>query len=784
MSEKETEESISSSSSNVSLPDPDDADESLFYDDIDIGIDISYEEEETLEEEGMGTGILEDPKSPPRNHEVEDHGNDSDNNDGNNGESNIIMDGRMSPKKQRKNDNSSTTENSSSHVENDDQEVQEEMMFSEYILGTLIVRVVCARDLKHVKQSKQRGSMVGSLRDAIFNSPNKDSSHNNNPTKPKARRMSTSKQSTFTSSASRSRSGSYDSNHHHQHQTTTNRYQQQNVRSQRNDSRRNHAKNKKSANPYATITFANQTERTSTVYDTTHPSFPRNEQAYFDVSLPIHHLAHEDENEIEERNQRLSEDSKASLSSLPLPPPPPQPPILRISIKHDDHDVNDYDFDEGDDYNYDYGKKISMNKSHLKKPSTPRKPKNTSLTNHGNSDDDGRYGGDINNPLHFLGTTSIDVTHLITGKVTYIDEWLTLHPEPSSSNTTNATSEKKSDEQEKDNIITGQVRIICEYDMTDITPRIGDLVRFNGFVKPMDVFPIPASQIFRVDNIGGEEIGGADIGNINLEDILVLSYKSNPEGWYCTFIAHRFMFLSVERHVTAVERYHDEMIHFVSKIASSPAIHVVQNSLSRLPEEGILFMGLEASLAGLGLAGRWFKGGVGTIVDDIVYATNLDGKSSIKVDQEEEENEQEGEEDLSIGSSEENADDELSSLQHVDDDLSLDIDDIDEDSSDNDEDEDSITEDRENASKEVINKSKLVQKVSKSPSKPFMPCCPITGQPMKEPVVAADGHTYEKKAISKWYRTSNMSPLTGKELPHKELVPNYLLISTFQDDKV
>lgn len=270
----------------------------------------------------------------------------------------------------------------------------------------------------------------------------------------------------------------------------------------------------------------------------------------------------------------------------------------------------------------------------------------------------------------------------------------------------------------------------------------------------MDVYPLPASQIFRVDNIGVE---GGGTGDVNEEDILVLSYKSNPEGWYCTFVAHRFMLISVERHVTAIERYNDEIIHFISKIVSSPAIHVVQKSVSRLPEEGILFMGLEASLAGLGLAGRWFKGGVGTIVDDIVYATNLDGKSSIQPVQEEEEDR----EDLSILSSEEDGIDGLSSLQLGDDDLSLDSDD----------DENSATE----------NSSLSIHKSSPSPS---MPCCPISGQPMKEPVVAADGHTYEKKAISKWYRTSNISPLTGKELPHKELVPNYLLISTFQDEKM
>ena len=61
---------------------------------------------------------------------------------------------------------------------------------------------------------------------------------------------------------------------------------------------------------------------------------------------------------------------------------------------------------------------------------------------------------------------------------------------------------------------------------------------------------------------------------------------------------------------------------------------------------------------------------------------------------------------------------------------------------------------------------------------PGMPCCPITGLPMIEPVVCADGHTYERHAISRWLLSSNRSPLTGAVLPHTELAPNYLLISS------
>jgi len=52
---------------------------------------------------------------------------------------------------------------------------------------------------------------------------------------------------------------------------------------------------------------------------------------------------------------------------------------------------------------------------------------------------------------------------------------------------------------------------------------------------------------------------------------------------------------------------------------------------------------------------------------------------------------------------------------------------------------------------------------------------------MRDPVVAADGHTYERSAIARWLATSDKSPLTGSILPHKNLVPNYMLVSSLQE---
>ena len=53
--------------------------------------------------------------------------------------------------------------------------------------------------------------------------------------------------------------------------------------------------------------------------------------------------------------------------------------------------------------------------------------------------------------------------------------------------------------------------------------------------------------------------------------------------------------------------------------------------------------------------------------------------------------------------------------------------------------------------------------------------CPITHEPCKNPVITADGHTYDEEAILQWFEHNNTSPLTGRELPNLNLIPNYAL---------
>ena len=63
-----------------------------------------------------------------------------------------------------------------------------------------------------------------------------------------------------------------------------------------------------------------------------------------------------------------------------------------------------------------------------------------------------------------------------------------------------------------------------------------------------------------------------------------------------------------------------------------------------------------------------------------------------------------------------------------------------------------------------------------SPRVPVEFVCPIAQTVMREPVVAADGVTYERAAILHWLSTGHtVSPVTGRPLAHPGLSPNRAL---------
>jgi len=54
-------------------------------------------------------------------------------------------------------------------------------------------------------------------------------------------------------------------------------------------------------------------------------------------------------------------------------------------------------------------------------------------------------------------------------------------------------------------------------------------------------------------------------------------------------------------------------------------------------------------------------------------------------------------------------------------------------------------------------------------------CCPLSMQLMNEPVVLADGHSYERVVLEQWLMGSDMSPVTQERLHTKMTFPNHAL---------
>ncbi|KAG2488942.1 hypothetical protein HYH03_012561 [Edaphochlamys debaryana] len=60
-------------------------------------------------------------------------------------------------------------------------------------------------------------------------------------------------------------------------------------------------------------------------------------------------------------------------------------------------------------------------------------------------------------------------------------------------------------------------------------------------------------------------------------------------------------------------------------------------------------------------------------------------------------------------------------------------------------------------------------------------CCPWTGELMLNPVVTADGYTFERGPIEDWLRESRTNPCTGTPLPSRDVRPNLALRSSLDD---
>lgn len=69
------------------------------------------------------------------------------------------------------------------------------------------------------------------------------------------------------------------------------------------------------------------------------------------------------------------------------------------------------------------------------------------------------------------------------------------------------------------------------------------------------------------------------------------------------------------------------------------------------------------------------------------------------------------------------------------------------------------------------------------PSPPNHFICPILKDVMEDPCVAADGYTYDRRAIEFWLEENGTSPMTNMPLLDKNLIPNYTLLSAIMEWK-
>ena len=68
------------------------------------------------------------------------------------------------------------------------------------------------------------------------------------------------------------------------------------------------------------------------------------------------------------------------------------------------------------------------------------------------------------------------------------------------------------------------------------------------------------------------------------------------------------------------------------------------------------------------------------------------------------------------------------------------------------------------------------------PEPPDALVCPISMELMEDPVLAMDGHTYDRSSIEAWLKTGKKtSPKTNEALPSTTLYPNHAVKSMVQD---
>uniref|UniRef100_A0ACD6AC76 Uncharacterized protein n=2 Tax=Avena sativa TaxID=4498 RepID=A0ACD6AC76_AVESA len=85
------------------------------------------------------------------------------------------------------------------------------------------------------------------------------------------------------------------------------------------------------------------------------------------------------------------------------------------------------------------------------------------------------------------------------------------------------------------------------------------------------------------------------------------------------------------------------------------------------------------------------------------------------------------------------------------------------------------------AAKAASETALLLRSASAAAAPPGHFLCPILQEVMMDPCVAADGYTYDRKAIEMWLSMKGKSPMTNLRLQSRSLIPNHSLRSAIMD---
>lgn len=465
-------------------------------------------------------------------------------------------------------------------------------------------------------------------------------------------------------------------------------------------------------NAYASVRFGATTQRTTVIRGTADPLWPRQEFLYMDVThpaLPTNPPSRSSEDAPNAATNAL-DSNPTNESSSPSPGDPPKkkkapPTVAKLPSLEKPPSSSSAQSARSTSSNQQ-AVASSSSTAQTKSPPpldppvmtialfhaahTPEKYNPSKQQQRGDSDD------------VFLGMTSMDLTTLLTGKDRSFDDWWPLQGGPEANT-------------------SSSVRVVVEYEPSDTAPRPGDTVQFTRYCHATDLYPLLPYGSYQVQSVEGDDV---TIG------------WTSPEGWCSSVIVRRHALVCQDRHMTIAEQIEPHWATMGQRLQESPLVQTVQHSVARVPDEGLISVAQDALTNGQGLLARWFQGGFGTAVEDVIHATNWDGHAQPTA-----------EESLELPNPPSVEEDNAAAVIAV-------------------EEED----DNDDASSE-LDRSIL----------PNMPVCPISQEPMQDPVVAADGHTYERAAIARWLTSSDKSPLTGEILAHKELVPNYMLLSSLRE---